>query len=195
MQPDGTPFGPVRVVGTDLKIQPGPPLKYTFKDTVAGTFPPSEDYTFVLYMGKMGNGTFVSHGFSFSKKEYLAADPRTVPEAGGSVVFELFSEPMNAYRNYLLLGSVSGTSPGTPLPGGSVILPLNWDTFTSLVVLYANTPIFHDFLGVLDSQGSGKAQLNLGPVPGYAGSVLYFAYALNKPWDFVSNPVKIEIVP
>jgi hypothetical protein len=28
-----------------------------------------------------------------------------------------------------------------------------------------------------------------------AGADLYFAYALNGPWDFVSNPVKIEIVP
>jgi hypothetical protein len=31
--------------------------------------------------------------------------------------------------------------------------------------------------------------------PGMAGVTLSFAYALNNPWDFASNPVGIEIVP
>jgi hypothetical protein len=49
-------------------------------------------------------------------------------------------------------------------------------------------------MGQLDSQGSATAQLNLPPVPGFAGVTMYFAYALNGPWDFVSNPVPITIV-
>jgi hypothetical protein len=101
----------------------------------------------------------------------------------------------NAKRNYILLGSVSGTEPGTPLPGGQVTLPLNWDIFTNLIIGLINSPVFYDFMKTLDTSGYSKAQLNLGPVPGAAGITMHFAYALNKPWDFVSNPVGIKIVP
>jgi hypothetical protein len=58
-----------------------------------------------------------------------------------------------------------------------------------------NTPFFTNFQGKLDEQGKGSTQLNLPPVPGTVGVIMYFAYALNNPWDFVSNPVGIEIVP
>ncbi len=29
----------------------------------------------------------------------------------------------------------------------------------------------------------------------YAKRSIYFAYAMNAPWDFVSNPVAIDIIP
>ena len=53
------------------------------------------------------------------------------------------------------------------------------------------------FLGILDPTGNGAAIFNtLGPMPpGMAGTTMSFAYALNMPWDFVSNPVNIEIIP
>jgi hypothetical protein len=92
------------------------------------------------------------------------------------------------------LGSVSGTAPGTTLPGG-LILPLNWDVFTDVVFILLNTPVFHCFYGTLDAAGSAEAQVTSGPIPGFAGTILYFAYCLNSPFDFVSNPVEIEIVP
>lgn len=73
---------------------------------------------------------------------------------------------------------------------------LNWDVFTSIMVSQLNNAVFVDFLGVLDNQGMGTAQLNLPPVPGAAGVTLYFAYLLKgSPWDFASNPVGIDIVP
>jgi hypothetical protein len=115
--------------------------------------------------------------------------------AGGSVNFTLEAGEENGDRGYLLLGSITGTDPGMPLPGSMATLPLNWDGFTLLVVLYANAPIFKDFMGTLDVQGCGTAQLDLGPVPGFAGTILYFAFCLNKPFDYVSNPVGIEILP
>ena len=54
-----------------------------------------------------------------------------------------------------------------------------------------------NFMGILDPAGDGAAIFNtLGPMPpGLAGMTMSFAYALNKPWDFVSNPVNVEIVP
>ena len=108
---------------------------------------------------------------------------------------QMIASAYNPKGVYILLGGITGTTPGIPLPGGMVVLPVNWDLFTNIVIQLVNTPIFQNFMGVLDGQGSGAAQLNLGPVPGFAGTKLYFAYAMNNPWDFASNPVMIEIVP
>ena len=106
---------------------------------------------------------------------------------------------IHANRTYLLLGCVTGTSPGTPLPDGT-ILPINWDLLTNFVLAFLNTPIFQNFLGTLDAAGSASATFDtLGPLPkGTAGVVMSFAYALpySAPggW-FASNAVDIEIIP
>ena len=47
----------------------------------------------------------------------------------------------------------------------------------------------------LDGSGSASARMNIGPVTGAVGLTLHFAYGLNPPWDFVSNPVSIVFVP
>jgi hypothetical protein len=127
----------------------------------------------------------------------LFSDAAEIPESQGGVAnLTLVAGQENASRTYLLLGSVTGTDPGTPLPGGAAILPLNWDLFTNLILSWLNSPTFHDFMGTLDGTGLGTAQLKLEPMhPGSAGIVMHFAYALNKPWNLASNPVGIEIVP
>jgi hypothetical protein len=130
----------------------------------------------------------------YAQPPALWAEPYTLSEQGGQVDFHLNAG--HAGRNYLLLGGLTGTSPGHPLPGGYATLPLNWDPFTDLVLLLLNTPLFADFLGQLDGSGMGTAQLNAPALPsGFVGSILYFAYCLNNPFDFVSNAVEIEIVP
>lgn len=127
----------------------------------------------------------------------LEADLYEIPEStGGTVHFTLDAGVDNANRNYLLLGGLTGTSPGTLLPGGYATLPINWDDFTEYVVLpNLNTPLFMNFLGTLDGNGQALAQLNAPPVPGFAGIIMHYAYCCNNPFDFVSNPLKIEIVP
>ncbi|MHC4942353.1 MAG: DUF7948 domain-containing protein [Planctomycetota bacterium] len=126
----------------------------------------------------------------------LIADTESLPETGGTVNFALHAGESNASRHYLLLGSLSDTTPGFPLPGGMVTLPLNWDPFTDVVLLLVNTPLFADFLGVLDSAGDAEAQLNAPSLPpGFVGTSMYFAYCLSSPFDFVSIPMEIEIVP
>ena len=73
---------------------------------------------------------------------------------------------------------------------------MEWDVFTDIVVLLLNTPAFQNFLGSLDASGQAGAQLNSGPLnPAFAGVKIYFAYCLNAPFDFSSNPEVIEIVP
>ena len=129
----------------------------------------------------------------------LAADASTLSQGtGGVVTFNLCAGKANGQRAYILCGGVSGTAPGTPLPGGMATLPLNWDAFSSLLMTLVNTPAFQDFMGTLGAKdGSAVAVLDtFGPLPpGTAGLTLFFAYALNAPWDYASNPVSLEIVP
>jgi hypothetical protein len=127
----------------------------------------------------------------------LTSDVDTIPAStGGSVNFSLKAGPGNGLRNYLLLGSATGTQPGFPLPGGTTTLCMEWDAFTDVVVLLLNTSVFQNFLGTLDASGQSAAQLNSGSLdPVFVGTKLYFAYCLNAPFNFSSNPKEIEIVP
>jgi hypothetical protein len=125
----------------------------------------------------------------------LWADTYMLSESGGTVNFSIDAGAINGHRNYIVLGSVSGTEPGYPLPGGMATLPLNWDPFTDVVVLLINTSIFSDFLGELDGFGKGSAQINAPPLPpGHVGVRMFYALALNSPFDYVSNVISIDII-
>jgi hypothetical protein len=115
---------------------------------------------------------------------------------GGKVGLSLNSGGDFSNRGYFVLGSVSGTAPGFPLPGG-LIMPLNYDAFTDLVFILVNTPIFVDFAGNLNASGMGSAEFNiLQPVdPKFVGVSFYFAYLHYNPFDFVSNAAQVEIIP
>ncbi|MHC4943626.1 MAG: hypothetical protein ACYTG7_11470 [Planctomycetota bacterium] len=133
----------------------------------------------------------------FNNDPSLWADDYTISIDTGAVIgFTLDAGTENANRQYLLLASASGTSPGYVLPGGT-ILPLNWDPITDLVLLNLGTPIFQDFLGILDGSGRGQATLlAVGPFdPGLAGLTLNFAYLLGPPpgWNFASNAIGVTL--
>jgi hypothetical protein len=114
--------------------------------------------------------------------------------AGGKVNFFLDAGAANAGRKYILLGSITGYEPGTPLPGGYATLPINFDVFTNFTILLANTNIFKNFISTLD--GSGRATATMGLPTFSAGyQTLYFAFALNNPWDYASNPVAVYLAP
>lgn len=172
----------------------GAPLKWPsgLTDTRGWVNDWNEDGVPDLLLGNYGKNLYIYLGIN---NETLIADGTTVPETGGSVAFTLAAGASNGNRNYLMLGSVTGTAPGTPLPGGFAVLPLNWDAFTDLALLLANSPVFSGFMGKLDTGGGATATLNVPPLAGYAGTVMYYAYCINNPFDFASNPVEIEIVP
>ena len=101
-----------------------------------------------------------------------------------------------AGRRYRVAGGISGSSPGTLLPSGKY-LPVNWDWLTDLMFQYPGAPAFHNFKGFLDVKGEAVAAFRLGgpaAVP-YIGSQLTFAFTLPTAYDFVSNPVTIDIEP
>lgn len=128
----------------------------------------------------------------------LVASATTVSAAaGGTIQLDLAAGPPQALRGYFVLGSISGTSPGIPLPGGPT-LPLNWDAFTLITLQMANSPSFVNTFGTLDAVGRGTAQFWVPPgaLVGLEGQVsFYFAYPLLSPLDFASGFVKVEVVP
>lgn len=127
----------------------------------------------------------------------LIADKYAIPSAvGGTVNFALDAGAANGNRFYLLLVSLSGTEPGTPLPGGFAVLPLNFDWFTEVGLLYINTHVFKQFVGVLNPDGKALAQFNAHTyIPTNVPIPVSFAYALNNTWNFVSNPVNVVVMP
>lgn len=128
----------------------------------------------------------------------LTTDVETISETGGQVHFSLQAGIAKANRKYALLASVSGFDPGYPLPGNIERIPIEWDAFTDVVLSLSNSAAFADFLGALDGSGSATALLDWpGPSlpPGSIGVTMYFAYCLGWPWEFVSNPVAVAVIP
>jgi hypothetical protein len=127
----------------------------------------------------------------------LSVNPKEISAwFGGSVLFKLNGGPDLAGRGYGLFGTVSGTSPGFPLPGGGV-LPINWDWYTYLLYFIALAPgngIAEGFIGALDVDGYAEATLTL---PGHCqlfdDILSNYAWTTNAPWEFQSNPVEVLI--
>ena len=127
----------------------------------------------------------------------LILDVNHVHASTGSIVkLSLDAGSDYSLRSYFVLASVTGTEPGFTLPGG-LVMPLNFDAFTSLAITLANTPAFAYFSGGLNASGMGSAQFNtLSSIdPQFVGLNFYFAYFLFNPFDFVSNGAQVEIIP
>ena len=116
--------------------------------------------------------------------------------AGCDIDIYLDAGPGYAGREYKIGGSFSGAHPGTELPGGETI-PLNRDALTLYILAHLNGANFLGFAGTLDGDGRAVATLFLAdPLnPGHAGKTVTIAFALTGTFDFVSNPVQIEIEP
>jgi len=118
---------------------------------------------------------------------------------GGTITFSIDAGAGEGNRDLLLLACVSGTEPGTLLPGGLATIPLNQDWLTNYVIANLSTPQFRDFQQTLDPWGRGTAVLSVtDPLPPQylpVGTTLYFAYALMNPYDTVSNVITVEVTP
>ncbi len=115
---------------------------------------------------------------------------------GSDIDFMLDAGSTFAGRNYLVLASLAGSSPGMNVNG--VHVPLNWDWVSDFIYNNLGLPAFQDFFSNLDGSGQAVATLNLSSAPGLApfvGQNLTFAFAVTGPVDFASNPLEIEILP
>lgn len=98
-----------------------------------------------------------------------------------------------ANRPYAVVGSLSGTAPGTVL--GSVVLPLNFDGFSGLIVSQLGSAALPGFLGTLNGDGNAYATFDTQiPVPaGLLGLELDFAYVTLNPTDAASEPARTVV--
>jgi hypothetical protein len=134
--------------------------------------------------------------FFHAKGPLLLSENAVSAATGGTITLTLDAGVANGSRNYYVLGSTSGTDPGTVMPGG-VVLPLNWDWFTDLALTLVNTSIFDQFSGMLNAAGEAEAKLNVpGSLPPEViGVIMSYAYTMPSPFDYASNGANIEFVP
>ncbi|MCR9245986.1 MAG: aryl-sulfate sulfotransferase [bacterium] len=120
--------------------------------------------------------------------------------SGSQVEFDHLTGTENAGQMYMLLGSISGTTPGTMVPGG-VQLPLNVDFLTSAMVTGWNAGPFVDTIGVLDASGKGSSSVVAPPglIPaalvGVDVDFAHLVYDATLTAVRASNPVRVTIVP
>ena len=124
--------------------------------------------------------------------------------AGGEQKLALSAGPPWAGLLYLLVGSASGTSPGTVVSGSGLLLPLNVDAYTLYTVAHPNQAPLSGSFGVLDGTGQGGAAfqlLNAPYDPGLAGLALHHAYLAFEVTPtlvraiYASNAVPVTLVP
>ena len=83
-----------------------------------------------------------------------------------------------AGRHYIVLGGLSGSRPGTPLPGDQ-LLPLNLDPFTFWLLGNYHKPGYDAFMGILDQFGSATISWHLDALdPKLRGADITFAAAI-----------------
>jgi len=170
----------------------GSPTVFSNSDLSLTTWCSQHDPVFTGY-----NADRVWNGTIYYNSGNLEIDVDQISATtGGSVQFKLSPGVSYSGKIYLMLGSVTGTSPGTPVKGGAV-MPINFDLFTNLVLAYLNTPLFDKFTGIVDATGQASATFTAGsPLPPNAiGLKMNFAFAVkDNPW-LASNAVEVTIVP
>ncbi len=130
----------------------------------------------------------------------LLGDVATISVSGGGVQ-NLALEAGVAFGGdlYLALGSVSGTSPGTPHDGKTI--PLNTDAYFLKTLNDPNKAPLAQSFGVLDPLGQATAIFYLPPGVDsiLAGLTVHHACAVLDPvsnkLELVSNPVEVSLVP
>ncbi|MHC4944092.1 MAG: C25 family cysteine peptidase [Planctomycetota bacterium] len=140
--------------------------------------------------------------FGAAGPQTLMADGFSIPVSTPTQInFTICPGEDYAGYNYVLLSGVTGTTPGSVLPGGLEV-PLNFDVWTSYLLGYMHTlPYFTDFSGVLDSMGEATATLSTTGAtpldPRLVGDHLYFAavaWPAGKPYEVATNAKVLTFV-
>lgn len=127
----------------------------------------------------------------------LSANVATLSLAtAGSQVLSLDAGTGNAGRQYWMLGSVTGTSPGLPITPNAH-LPLNLDFYFNFTISNPNTVLLANSLATLNGSGKATTVFNLptGLQPIFAGAVIHHAYLLLGPTNFASNAASLTLTP
>lgn len=133
----------------------------------------------------------------YPSSDSLVVDVATISVSQGGIAnFSLNAGPSFAGDGYFILGGISGTVPGTPLPSGEV-LPLNWDMVTEylLELTLMGFPMLPGFHGTLDAEGKASAMfIGMSLNPDIVGLTVYFAFTTFPGFKFASNAVQFQFV-
>ncbi|MEZ5988897.1 MAG: hypothetical protein R3F30_07195 [Planctomycetota bacterium] len=154
---------------------------------VTGTLEVGLSTSFWLWWGSTttpATGDYDFFDVSYPATATMTADRAGVSAAsGGAIGLAIDKGKASAGQVYLVLGSLSGSTPGIKLPGGKT-LPLNFDPLFDLMVqLPGAAGLFPGTVGLLDASGQAKAQVLM---PGTVltpiqGGALRFAAVLFPP--------------
>ncbi len=127
----------------------------------------------------VGSGTvpLVDMGAFEKQPTAISGDVAAISlSAGGTQTLQLDGGVGRAGQFYLLLGSLTGTSPGFPID--AFLLPLNVDSYTLYTLTSPNTPPLAGSFGVLDGVGRATATFTLPPAsnPALAGLTVNHAW-------------------
>lgn len=127
----------------------------------------------------------------------LQAVPASIPvAAGGSQSWSVDIGPGLGAQLYVILGTASGTRPGSMTPLGPQTIPLNFDAWTNLSLALANSAVYTNSLWFTDVQGQATASFNLPPATGLGTLLLHHAVIaldLSLMQTFVSEPVALKL--
>lgn len=129
------------------------------------------------------------------RPDTLTADVSSISvSSGGEQVLTFAAGTAAAGRPYLLMGSMSGTSPGFFI--GGLPVPLNFDRYTRWTIDAANGRILVDTAGFVPVGGVARMRVVLarGNFAGLVGTTLHHAVVLRNPTDFASNAVGLTLV-
>lgn len=143
-------------------------------------------------------GSLSGSAYTFRVFGLCAAPGSLSIGTGGTQDFALRAGIGHALQVYVLLGSASGTAPGTPVDG--VVLPLVADGYFTFTLQNPNHPRLAGSLGNLDALGQATADLTVSPGldPGLAGVQVHHAFAAIDGIPLVvyaSNAVALTLVP
>ncbi|QDU68351.1 hypothetical protein [Engelhardtia mirabilis] len=185
-------------------------------------FDPAGNQLRAFALGEVGGGTLLASGAIGSSSDpfgfpidferaglieiaplvlngHLSAAPTTASIAsGGLQSLSLDFGAASAGSIFLVLGSVSGAVPPTPIDGK--LLPLAIDSYLLFSLSNANSAVFVNTLGVLDGAGKKTAAISVptGLGPALAGLVLHHAALTLSPIGAVtavSDAVSLRLVP
>ncbi|HZN41516.1 MAG TPA: right-handed parallel beta-helix repeat-containing protein [Planctomycetota bacterium] len=131
---------------------------------------------------------------AFTNRVALRSPTAEIHLARGGIQELTFDAPQLAGAFYLVLGSVTGTTPGLPL--GDFTLPLNYDFWMLATALTPNVGVLRNTLGFVGPEGLATATLVAPPLPAQLHGVVFHhaVVALQQSSiAFVSNPVSVML--
>ncbi|MFT4647759.1 MAG: putative Ntn-hydrolase superfamily protein [Glaciecola sp.] len=111
---------------------------------------------------------------------HLAQDSYSA-QNGPALALSVYRPTADAGNLYRMLGSLSGTSPGTQI--GGTLVPLNQDSLLNYTLAWPGGSPFQGNLGILDAQGFASATFDLPPgrLNAFVGQTISFAAVIRTP--------------